>query len=158
MFRKFFKKQNGYLLGIFIIGVLLGAFSTWYYMSPKSLMIDDAISIKKVDDFLIVEMPYGTIKFDPPEWKVEFNPTLEEFKQLDEIVKHLDEPDISTEERAILLVEKEKLIERCQRPSKHIGGSIIEKDGLEPPSLNLYKLYHQADYKLHIEPLSDYTN
>lgn len=154
MFRKLFEKQNWYLLGIFIIGVLLGAFSMWHYGVPKSRMIDDAISIKKVDDSLIVEMPYGTIKFEP-EWKVEFNPTLEEFRQLDEITKRIGDPETSDADRAILLIEKEKLIESCQRPSKHIGGAITEKDGVEVPPLNLYKLYHQADYKLHIEPLPD---
>jgi RNA polymerase sigma factor (sigma-70 family) len=95
------------------------------------------------EDELTVEMPFGTIKFNPPYWKVEFNPTLDEAKRIDEIDKELENPSIAEDKRQALLTEKELVIKNAQRPRKYISGTVTNQKGDIPNNIDYYRIYEE---------------
>jgi hypothetical protein len=97
------------------------------------------------EDGLVLEMPFGKVKFDPPYWTVEFNPTLDELRRLDEIAEELKNPSIGDDERSALVAERESIIEIAQRPTKYISGVVISKntDAEVPTDINWYQLYEE---------------
>jgi RNA polymerase sigma factor (sigma-70 family) len=94
---------------------------------------------------LIVEMPYGKIKFDPPYWKIEYNPTLDESKRIDEINEELKNLSIAEDKRQALLSEKELVIKAAQRPTKYISGIVIPKDANTeiPTNIDYYRIFEE---------------
>ncbi len=102
-------------------------------------------SISEEEDGRVLEMPFGKVKFDPPYWTVEFNPTLDELRRLDEIVEELKNPSIGDDERNALVAERESIIEFAQRPTKYISGVVISKntDAEVPTDINWYQLYEE---------------
>lgn len=97
------------------------------------------------EDGRVLEMPFGKVKFDPPYWTVEFNPTLDELRRLDEIAEELKNPSIGDDERNALVAERESIIEIAQRPTKYISGVVISKntDAEIPTDINWYQLYEE---------------
>ena len=93
----------------------------------------------------VLEMPFGKVKFDPPYWTVEFNPTLDELRRLDRIAEELKNPSIGDDERSALVAERESIIEIAQRPTKYISGVVISKgtDAAIPTDINWYQLYEE---------------
>jgi RNA polymerase sigma factor (sigma-70 family) len=92
---------------------------------------------------LTVEMPFGTIKFNPPYWTVEFSPTLDEMRRIDEINKELENPSITEDKRQALLTEKELIIKNAQRPTKYISGTVINQKGDIPDNIDYYRIYEE---------------
>lgn len=90
-------------------------------------------------------MPFGKVKFDPPYWTVEFNPTLDELRRLDEIAEELKNPSTGDNERNALVAERESIIQIAQRPTKYISGVVISKntDAEVPTDINWYQLYEE---------------
>ena len=93
----------------------------------------------------VLEMPFGKVKFDPPYWTVEFNPTLDELRRLDIIAEELKNPSIGDDERNALVAESESIIEIAQRPTKYISGVVISKDtdAAIPTDINWRQLYEE---------------
>ena len=93
----------------------------------------------------VLEMPFGKVKFDPPYWTVEFNPTLDELRRLDRIAEELKNPSIGDDERNALVAERESIIEIAQRPTKYISGVVISKgtDAAIPTDINWRQLYEE---------------
>ena len=93
----------------------------------------------------VLEMPFGKVKFDPPYWTVEFNPTLDELRRLDRIAEELKNPSIGDDERNALVAERESIIEIAQRPTKYISGVVISRNtnAAIPTDINWYQLYEE---------------
>ena len=110
--------------------------------TEESSVVESSIS---EEDGRVLEMPFGKVKFDPPYWTVEFNPTLDELRRLDEIAEELKNPSIGDDERNALVAERESIIEIAQRPTKYISGVVISKNaGAEVPTdINWYQLYEE---------------
>ena len=104
---------------------------------------------EKADGYLLtdhgpVPLQFGVPYFDPPTWKVEFNPTLEEMKQLDKIAAEVNDSATPESRRTALIAEREALIQKAQRPRKYISGTIITPgDDPGPTNVDWYKEYHR---------------
>lgn len=148
------ERKQFYVLVVLTIvfGLIGGALSGWFFnrhiatqeltMTGTEESYVEKLSIS-VDGSRVLEMPFGTVEFNPPYWTVEYNPTLDEARRLDKVVEKLKDPSIGDGERNTLIAEKESIIEGAQRPTKYISGSVVSKgtDAAIPTDIGWYDLY-----------------
>lgn len=83
--------------------------------------------VSLVTDNGLIPLKWDVPYFDPPEWKIEFNPNREEMERLDVIAEEVNNPNTTEARRAALLAEREAIVKNAQRPTKYIGGVIVRR-------------------------------
>jgi len=99
------------------------------------------------DNIVIYNGKVLHLKYDEPYFekvvKMEFNPTMEEMRRFDRIIKRLQDPSTSPLEREKLKVELEELKRRATRPCVHIRGVLITKEPEKWHNVNWQDEYYR---------------